>query len=222
MQLFHYHLVTSQVRTVEARYLGKLGFGLVARYGRMGERTVTAAPGVPWERLERDGFALRLTELQRGALNVVLQPGLWRVPRVDHVGVVMDDDDDFRAVVARAAAWNLPVQQRSTRRTFISTGAGYRVEVHPPRAWIDELLAAHDDLALADLRLRAADPDCTAARGVEAEEVGQRACAVPPRRPRGPAGALRRALRLTRTDRPPGTKEPASTAVHLPQGGGTQ
>ena len=158
MHLFHYHLVTSQVRTVEARYLGKLGFGLVARYGRMGERTVTASPGVPWERLERDGFSLRLTELQRGALNVVLQPGLWRVPRLDHVGVVMDDDDAFRAVVARAAAWNLPVQQRSTRRTFISTGAGYRVEVHPPRAWIDELLAAGDDLALADLRLRAAEP----------------------------------------------------------------
>ena len=34
MQLFHYHLVTSQLRDVEARYLGKLGFNLVARYGR--------------------------------------------------------------------------------------------------------------------------------------------------------------------------------------------
>ena len=88
VHLFHYHLVTSQVRTVEARYLGKLGFRLVARYGRVGERAVTAEPGVPWEQLERDGFKLRLTEVQRGALNVVLQPGLWRVPRVDHVGVV--------------------------------------------------------------------------------------------------------------------------------------
>ena len=37
MQLFHYHLVTSELRGVEARYLGKLGFDLVARYGRMGD-----------------------------------------------------------------------------------------------------------------------------------------------------------------------------------------
>ena len=31
MQLFHYHLVTSRVREVEARYIGKLAFDLVAR-----------------------------------------------------------------------------------------------------------------------------------------------------------------------------------------------
>ena len=31
MQLFHYHLVTSKVRLVEARYIGRLGFDLVAR-----------------------------------------------------------------------------------------------------------------------------------------------------------------------------------------------
>jgi len=34
VELFHYHLVTSNVREVEARYLAKLGFRLVARYGR--------------------------------------------------------------------------------------------------------------------------------------------------------------------------------------------
>ena len=158
MHLFHYHLVTSQVRTVEARYLGKLGFRLVARYGRVGERSVTAEPGVPWERLERDGFKLRLTEVQRGSLNVVVQPGLWRVPRVDHLGVVMDDEDDYHAVLGRAMSWNLPVQDRSSRRTFVSTGTGYRLEVHPPRPWIDDLLAERDELAVADLRLRTSEP----------------------------------------------------------------
>jgi hypothetical protein len=162
LHLFHYHLVTSQVRTVEARYLGKLGFRLVARYGRVGERAVTAEPGVPWERLERDGFKLRLTEVQRGALNVVLQPGVWRLPRVDHVGVVMDDEDDYLSVLARAMGRNLPVQDRSSRRTFISTGVGYRIEVHPPRPWIDELLAARAELTVADLRLRASEPHATA------------------------------------------------------------
>ena len=158
LHLFHYHLVTSQVRTVEARYLGKLGFGLVARYGRVGERSVTTEPGVSWETLERDGFKLRLTEVQRGSLNVVIQPGLWRVPRVDHIGVVMDDEDDYLAVLARASSWNLPVQDRSSRRTFVSTGTGYRIEVHPPRSWIEDLLADRGEQALADLRLRTSEP----------------------------------------------------------------
>jgi hypothetical protein len=158
VQLFHYHLVTSQVRTIEARYLGKLGFRLVARYGRVGERSVTTEPGVSWETLERDGFKLRLTEVQRGSLNVVVQPGLWRVPRIDHIGVVMDDEDDYLAVLARATSWNLPVQDRSSRRTFVSTGTGYRLEVHPPRPWIDELLADRGDLAISDLRLRTSEP----------------------------------------------------------------
>jgi hypothetical protein len=159
VHLFHYHLVTSQVRTVEARYVGKLGFTLVARYGSVGDRKVTAEPGISWEQLERDGFRLRLTEVQRGSLNVVLQPGLWRVPRVDHIGVVMEDDEEFHAAVLRAMSWNLPVQERGTRRTFISTNAGYRIEVHPPRPWTDELLAARDELSLADLRLRTSEPN---------------------------------------------------------------
>jgi hypothetical protein len=158
VQLFHYHLVTSQVHTVEARYLGKLGFALVARYGRVGERPVTAEAGIPWETLEHEGFKLRLTEVQRGSLDVVIQPGLWRVPRVDHIGVVMDDEDDYHAVLGRAMSWNLPVQDRSSRRTFVSTGTGYRLEVHPPRPWIEDLLAARDELAIADLRLRTSEP----------------------------------------------------------------
>jgi hypothetical protein len=90
VQLFHYHLVTSQLRDVEARYLGKLGFNLVARYGRVGEEHVAVEPGIPWEKLDLDGFKPRLSELERCAVNVVVQPGHWRVPRVDHIGVALE------------------------------------------------------------------------------------------------------------------------------------
>ena len=76
MQLFHYHLVTSRVREVEARYIGKLGFDLVARHGRIGEDTTSFEAGYGWDDLERLGFKLRLSELERGAVNVVVQPGL--------------------------------------------------------------------------------------------------------------------------------------------------
>ena len=157
MHLFHYHLVTSELRDVEARYVGKLGFTLVARYGRIGEEHVSVEPGVSWEALERDGFKLRLSELQRGAVNVVVQPGHWRLPRIDHLGVVLEEDE-FHEVIDRASEWNLRIQEHPGRRTFIATNAGYRLEVHPPREWIDDVLAAASDLCLAELHLREDDP----------------------------------------------------------------
>jgi catechol 2,3-dioxygenase-like lactoylglutathione lyase family enzyme len=162
VQLFHYHLVTSNVRDVEARYLGKLGFGLVARYGRIGDEQTHYEAGVSWEELDRLGFRLRLSELERGAVNVVVQPGQWELPRVDHVGLALDDDE-FEDVLARANQLELRVQEYPGRRTFIATGAGYRVEVHPPREWIEELLAESQSMQLAGLRLRAEDPQGQAA-----------------------------------------------------------
>jgi hypothetical protein len=161
VHFFHYHLVTSELRDVEARYVGRLGFQLVARYGRIGEEHVTMEPGVPWEKLDHDGFKLRLSELERGMVNVVVQPGHWQVPRVDHIGVALDDEE-FQAVLARATDWNLRVQEHGGRRTFIATNAGYRLEVHPPRDWIEELLEEQSNFRLAELQLRADEPQTKA------------------------------------------------------------
>jgi catechol 2,3-dioxygenase-like lactoylglutathione lyase family enzyme len=161
LNLFHYHLVTSKVREVEARYLAKLGFQLVARYGRIGEDQVHYEAGVSWEELERAGFRHRLTELERGAVNVVVQPGQWPLPRVDHLGVALDDDE-FHDVLERATRLRLRVQEYPGRRTFVATNAGYRLEVHPQRDWIDELLANAEELRLTELQLRADEPTAKA------------------------------------------------------------
>jgi catechol 2,3-dioxygenase-like lactoylglutathione lyase family enzyme len=161
LELFHYHLVTSNVREIEARYLGKLGFRLIARYGRIGEDQVHFEAGVSWEELEQSGFRHRLTELERGAVNVVVQPGQWPLPRVDHIGVALDDDE-FHEVLERATRMRLRVQEYPGRRTFVATDAGYRLEVHPQRDWIDELLANADELRLSELQLRADDPSSKA------------------------------------------------------------
>jgi len=170
VELFHYHLVTSNVREIEARYLAKLGFRLVARYGRVGEDQVHFEAGVPWEELEQKGFRHRLSELERGAVNVVVQPGQWPLPRVDHVGVALDDDE-FRDVLERATRQRLRVQEYPGRRTFIATDAGYRIEVHPQRDWIDELLAAAGELRLSELQLRADDPAAKVAALAELLEL---------------------------------------------------
>ncbi|TML71521.1 MAG: hypothetical protein E6G13_06980 [Actinobacteria bacterium] len=162
MHLFHYHLVTSKVREVEARYHGKLGFDLVARHGRIGEDMTSFEPGRGWRELDELGFKLRLTELERGAVNVVVQPGQWELPRVDHLGFALDDDE-FVETLARAEMRELRVQEHGGRRTFVSTNAGYRLELHPPREWLDELLEGERELRLAELHLRADDPELKAA-----------------------------------------------------------
>jgi hypothetical protein len=157
VQLFHYHLVTSRVREVEARYIGKLAFGLVARHGRIGEDLTSYEPGVSWSELDAIGFKLRLTELEKGAVNVVVQPGQWPTPRVDHLGLVLGEDE-FETTLERAERNELRVQVHGGRRTFVSTNAGYRLELHPPREWIEELLSQSVDLQLSELHLKADDP----------------------------------------------------------------
>ena len=174
MQLFHYHLVTSRVREVEARYIGKLAFHLVARHGRIGEELTSYEPGVAWGELDAMGFKLRLTELEKGAVNVVVQPGQWPTPRVDHLGFVLDEDE-FETAIGRAEQNDLRVQEHGGRRTFVSTNAGYRLELHPPREWIDELLAQGNELRLSELHLKADDPSGKAralAQILDAERKG--------------------------------------------------
>jgi hypothetical protein len=158
LYLFHYHLVTSKVRLLEGRYLGKLGFELVGRYGWKGESSQWFEPGTSWEDLDAMGFRLRLVELARGAINVVLQPGHWDVPRVDHLGIALDEDE-FEAVIDRANEFGLKVQDHPGKRTFVTTEAGYRLEVHPPRDWIEDAIAQEDEYRLAEIQLRASDPE---------------------------------------------------------------
>ena len=120
------------------------------------------------------GFKLRLTELEKGAVNVVIQPGQWPTPRVDHLGFVLDEDE-FDTALMRAEQNELRVQEHGGRRTFVSTNAGYRLELHPPREWIDELLAHGNELSLSELHLKADDPAAKAkalAQVLDAERDG--------------------------------------------------
>src|SRR5262249_52748233 len=72
------------------------------------------------------------------------------------------DEEDFVGTLARAELRQLRVQEHGGRRTFVSTNAGYRLELHPPRDWLDELLAGSSELQLAELHLRADDPELKA------------------------------------------------------------
>jgi hypothetical protein len=172
VHVFHYHLVTSKVRLVEARYIGKLGFDLIARYGWVGENSHWFEPGVSWEELDEMGFRLRLIELSRGAVNVVLQPGHWDRPRVDHLGIALDDEA-YTAALERASDLELKIQDHPGKRTFIATEAGYRLEVHPPRDWIETTLERVNELRIAEIHLRSSDPEEKAAALAEVFELSR-------------------------------------------------
>ena len=134
-----------------------------------------------WDELDRRGFKLRLSELERGAVNVVVQPGQWPLPRVDHIGVALDADE-FELALEAAARNDLRVQEHGGRRTFVSTGVGYRLELHPPRDWLEDLIAESDTMRLGG---------AAAARGrAGGEGAGPRGAPRP--RPRGRGGAGRR------------------------------
>ncbi len=178
MHLFHYHLVTNLVRQVEARYVGKLAFRLVARHGRIGDDYQSFEPGLSWEELDGMGFKLRLTELERGSVNVVVQPGQWDLPRVDHLGLALDEDE-FQEVVDRAVERELRIQAHGGRRTFVATNAGYRLEIHPPREWLEELLASNEELTLSELHLLADDPEAKANVLAELLDVERDGTSVP-------------------------------------------
>ena len=139
-------------------YLGKLGFELIGRYGWRGESSHWFEAGTSWEELDAMGFRLRLVEVGRGAVNVVLQPGHWDVPRVDHLGIALDQDD-YETILDRARELGLKIQDHPGKRTFVTTEAGYRLEVHPPRDWVDDALAQAEDLQIGELHLRAHDPE---------------------------------------------------------------
>ena len=154
-----------------------------------------------WEELDRMGFKLRLSELERGAVNVVVQPGQWELPRVDHLGLALDEDE-FDEVVERAVERDLRIQAHGGRRTFIATNAGYRLEVHPPRDGCTSCSTRTQELALTELHLLADDPGREggrarrAARDRARRRERRRSAArssASSRRPAGPAAAARRA-----------------------------
>ena len=131
VQVFHYHLVTSRLREVEARYLGKLGFDLVARYGRVGEEHDRARAGRRRGRISRG-------RLQAAPQRAAARSRERRPPAraVGHAARRPHRRPARRGCVRRRdrprdRSSNLRVQEHGGRRTFVSTGAGYRLELPP-------------------------------------------------------------------------------------------
>ena len=72
------------------------------------------------------------------------------------------DEDEVAAALERASDLEAKIQDYPGKRTLISTDAGYRIEVQPPRDCVEAAPEGTDGLRLADetlLRLLPSGPD---------------------------------------------------------------
>ena len=150
MSAVHLSTTTSsraQIRDLEARYVGKLGFR-PDRPLRPHRRDTTSRSSRAPRGSELDRDRVQAPPVGAPARRGQRRPpaGPLADPRLDH-SASRSTRTISQALIERAASWHLPVQERGRRRTFVTTNTGYRVEVHPPRDWIDDLLGESDELS---------------------------------------------------------------------------
>jgi hypothetical protein len=181
MLLYHVHFDVPDVPAAEARYAAD-GFVVVARFGYAGREETRFGPEVSYEELRARGVRLRLVELERGAVNVVLMQSRFPEARLGQVGVLVDAAERERAV-ARAATLGLHTRDRGAR-LFVATGQSFDLEL------TDAARHPYDAAALAALRLASLDVACAdpAAAATLARQLRDDATARRLRFAPGPAG----------------------------------
>jgi hypothetical protein len=144
--LFHVHFEVPDIAGTEAEF-ERDGFRLRARFGYVGGEHRRFEPG---ESL--DGARLRLSELGRGAVNVVLMPSRFPERRLGHFGVTVDPDE-HAAVLERAGEVGLHTKPGEIR-SFVGLDRQLRLELSDARRY------AYDDEALEALRIERLEIAC--------------------------------------------------------------
>jgi hypothetical protein len=144
--LFHVHFEVPDVATAEAE-LESDGFRVKARFGYVGREHRRFAPD---ESL--DGARLRLSELERGAVNVVLMPSRFPERRLGHFGVAVEPDE-HAAVLERAEQLGVRTKPDEVR-SFVGLDRQLQLELSDARRY------AYDGTALGELRIERLEIAC--------------------------------------------------------------
>jgi hypothetical protein len=153
--LFHVHFEVNDVSAAEAE-LERDGFSLRARFGYVGREHRRFEPEEPL-----DGARLRLSELEQGAVNVVLMRSRFPERRLGHFGVTADPGERA-AVLARAAELGLRSKPDEVR-SFVELDRQLQLEISDARRYgygADQLGARR----IERLEVACANPNETAAR----------------------------------------------------------
>lgn len=149
MLLFHVHLEVNDVAAAEAE-LEREGFALRARFAYVGREHRRFEPD---ETL--DGARLRLSELEQGAVNVVLMPSRFPERRLGHFGITVDPVE-HAAVLERAAELELRSLPNEVR-SFVELDRQLQLELSDARRYVygDDQLA---ELRIQRLKIACANP----------------------------------------------------------------
>jgi hypothetical protein len=153
--LFHVHFEVPDVAAAETD-LERDGFRVKARFGYVGREHRRFAPDEPL-----DGARLRLEELERGAVNVVLMPSRFPEWRLGHFGMAVSPQE-HAAALERAERLGLRTKPDEVR-SFVGLDRQLKLELSDGRRY------AYDDGALSELRIErleiaCANPDETTRR----------------------------------------------------------
>jgi hypothetical protein len=155
MLLYHVHFDVPNVQAAEAEWEER-GFPVVARFGYVGAEHRRFERETGWDELADLGVRLRLVELERGAVNVVLMRSRFREQRLGQIGFAVREEEQ-RAALDRAAASGARVRGRGFR-SFVASGQRFDFELtaHERHEYGPDAL---DELRLKGVVVRCADPD---------------------------------------------------------------
>jgi hypothetical protein len=154
MLLYHVHFDVANVQAAEAEWEER-GFAVVARFGYVGKEHRRFDPETGWNELAELGVRLRLVELERGAVNVVLMRSRFPELRLGQIGFATTDEEQ-RATLERAASAGARVRNGGFR-SFVSSGQRFDFELTAHERH-EYGLDALDELRLERVVVRCADP----------------------------------------------------------------
>ena len=153
--LFHLHFNAADVPGLEAEFVAS-GFGVVKRFGYRGRVHESFGPEVPWEELDAMGIRLRLVELERGAVNIVLMRGRDPHPKLGQIGFA-SGPGERDAILARADRLGLKTAP-DPLRSFVTLDKRLDLELTVGgRFEYDD--AAQDELRLEHVHVACPSPD---------------------------------------------------------------
>ena len=155
MLLFHVHFEVPDVAAAEAE-LERDGFGVKARFGYVGREHRRFEPDEPL-----DGARLRLSELERGAVNIVVMPSRFPERRLGHFGVGVSPEE-HADVLHRAVELGLRTKPNEVR-SFVGLDRQLQLELSDGSRYAYDG-AALDALRIERLEIACANPDETSAR----------------------------------------------------------
>jgi hypothetical protein len=157
--LYHLHFDVPDVRAAEAEWEER-GFPVVARFGYVGDEHRRFEPDTGWEELADLGLRLRLVELERGAVNVVLMRSRFPERRLGQIGFATTEEEQ-NAALERAATSGARMRDRGFR-SFVASGQRFDFELtaHERHEYGPEALA---ELRLEGVVVRCGDPANAAA-----------------------------------------------------------